>query len=60
MEMSILFVCFVQDGLFLVTESPECVSGYTRAILSPNAMEFQRLYQKMVHKVCNTTLASKH
>ncbi|XP_064405480.1 ATP-dependent (S)-NAD(P)H-hydrate dehydratase-like [Halichondria panicea] len=35
------------DGLYLVTQSPECVTDYSRVILSPNAIEFQRLYHKM-------------
>ncbi|CAH3127290.1 unnamed protein product [Porites lobata] len=35
------------DGLFMVTSYPEIVKNYTKAILTPNAMEFSRLYNTM-------------
>lgn len=45
-----VYVCMfsLQDGLFLVTAEPEVVTGYTKTILTPNAVEFERLYEKMV------------
>ncbi|XP_057993267.1 ATP-dependent (S)-NAD(P)H-hydrate dehydratase-like isoform X2 [Hevea brasiliensis] len=38
-----------QDGLFLVTNSIDLVSGYPLAVLTPNVNEYKRL----VHKVLN-------
>lgn len=35
------------DGLFMVTEQPDIITGYTKAILTPNDIEFQHLYKKM-------------
>ena len=32
----------------MVTSYPEIIKNYTRAILTPNAMEFTRLYNAMV------------
>ena len=32
----------------MITNEPEIISGYKRAILTPNAIEFSRLYEKMV------------
>ena len=37
-----------QDGLWLVTQEPEVIQGYQSATLTPNAMEFVRLYKKVV------------
>ena len=34
----------------MVTSYPEIVKNYTKAILTPNAMEFSRLYNTMVLK----------
>jgi ATP-dependent NAD(P)H-hydrate dehydratase len=41
---------FVLDGdaLFLVTQKPEIIKGYTNAVLTPNKMEFIRLEQKLL------------
>ncbi|KAK7097586.1 ATP-dependent (S)-NAD(P)H-hydrate dehydratase-like isoform X2 [Littorina saxatilis] len=36
------------DGLFLITESPELVVSYTNTVLTPNVVEFQRLFDKMI------------
>ena len=41
----------LQDGLFMVTSYPEIIKNYTRAILTPNAMEFSRLYNSMVSTI---------
>ncbi|XP_061482609.1 ATP-dependent (S)-NAD(P)H-hydrate dehydratase isoform X1 [Rhineura floridana] len=36
------------DGLWLVAQQPSLIQGYPRAILTPNAMEFSRLYEAML------------
>jgi ATP-dependent NAD(P)H-hydrate dehydratase len=36
------------DGLWLITQDPELVKGYSRAILTPNAIEYSRLCAKML------------
>ncbi|KAK7467864.1 hypothetical protein BaRGS_00036901 [Batillaria attramentaria] len=36
------------DGLFVITESPDLVMNYPTTLLTPNAVEFQRLFEKMV------------
>ncbi|XP_054831084.1 ATP-dependent (S)-NAD(P)H-hydrate dehydratase isoform X2 [Eublepharis macularius] len=36
------------DGLWLITQQPSLIQGYARAILTPNAMEFSRLYEAML------------
>lgn len=38
------------DGLWLVAEWPSVIRGYQKAILTPNYMEFTRLYQAMYHQ----------
>ncbi|ESO97453.1 hypothetical protein LOTGIDRAFT_114759 [Lottia gigantea] len=38
------------DGLFLITQKPDLIKGYKRAILTPNVMEFSHLYEKMFGK----------
>ena len=35
------------DALFFVSKCPEIVRGYTRAILTPNIVEFDRLYSSV-------------
>lgn len=40
--------CFLQDGLWLISQQPSLIQGYQRAILTPNYMEFSRLYEAMV------------
>lgn len=35
------------DGLFLITEKPSLIDNYENCILTPNIMEFERLYQKV-------------
>jgi len=35
------------DGLFLVAQKPSLVQDYRNVILTPNAVEFKRLYQKV-------------
>uniref|UniRef100_A0A8D2L5K2 ATP-dependent (S)-NAD(P)H-hydrate dehydratase n=1 Tax=Varanus komodoensis TaxID=61221 RepID=A0A8D2L5K2_VARKO len=36
------------DGLWLIAQQPSLIQGYPRAILTPNAMEFSRLYEAML------------
>ena len=38
------------DGLHLITEKPDLIHRYEHCILTPNAMEFERLYQKVTGK----------
>lgn len=40
--------CFRQDGLWLVSQQPSVIQGYHRGILTPNIMEFTRLYESLV------------
>ncbi|KAJ3083380.1 hypothetical protein HDU99_010360 [Rhizoclosmatium hyalinum] len=35
------------DGLFLIQQDPSVISGYSKAILTPNHLEFSRLCEKM-------------
>lgn len=35
------------DGLYMVTSYPDIIKNYTKAILTPNAMEFTRLYSTL-------------
>lgn len=42
-----LFI-FYQDGLWLVSQQPSVIQGYHKGILTPNFMEFTRLYESLV------------
>lgn len=55
--MNVLFMCcccffFVclsnQDGLYLVTQEPGVIENYKKAVLTPNEVEFARLFRKVV------------
>ena len=35
------------DGLYLITEKPDLINHYENCILTPNRVEFERLYEKM-------------
>jgi ATP-dependent NAD(P)H-hydrate dehydratase len=35
------------DGLFLITQKPDIINNYENCILTPNAAEFERLYEKV-------------
>ncbi|XP_059162942.1 ATP-dependent (S)-NAD(P)H-hydrate dehydratase-like [Physella acuta] len=37
------------DGIFLVTQDPSVIDGYTGAVLTPNVAEFERLYKRVLH-----------
>uniref|UniRef100_A0A8C9F457 ATP-dependent NAD(P)H-hydrate dehydratase n=1 Tax=Pavo cristatus TaxID=9049 RepID=A0A8C9F457_PAVCR len=37
-----------RDGLWLISQQPSLIQGYQRAILTPNYMEFSRLYEAML------------
>lgn len=36
------------DGLFLLKDRPELVRGYDRAVLTPNVVEFKRLWEAVL------------
>ncbi|XP_075056113.1 ATP-dependent (S)-NAD(P)H-hydrate dehydratase isoform X1 [Mixophyes fleayi] len=36
------------DGLWLIAQQPSIIQGYQRAVLTPNFMEFSRLYEAML------------
>ncbi|KAI4805793.1 hypothetical protein KUCAC02_010390 [Chaenocephalus aceratus] len=38
------------DGLWLVTQQPSVIHGYHKGILTPNFMEFTRLYEALHHE----------
>lgn len=38
-----------QDGLFLVTNNLDLVSGYSLAVLTPNVNEYKRLVEKVLN-----------
>uniref|UniRef100_A0A8C7J6X4 ATP-dependent (S)-NAD(P)H-hydrate dehydratase n=1 Tax=Oncorhynchus kisutch TaxID=8019 RepID=A0A8C7J6X4_ONCKI len=38
------------DGLWLVAQQPSVIQGYQKGILTPNYMEFTRLYEAMYHE----------
>ncbi|KAM8856409.1 ATP-dependent (S)-NAD(P)H-hydrate dehydratase isoform 2-T4 [Spinachia spinachia] len=38
------------DGLWLVTQQPSVIQGYPKGILTPNLMEFTRLYEALHHE----------
>lgn len=42
-------VFYLQDGLYLVTNSIDLVSGYPLAVLTPNVNEYKRLVQKVLN-----------
>ncbi|PVD34434.1 hypothetical protein C0Q70_05707 [Pomacea canaliculata] len=45
----------VTDGLFLITETPELITNYQNTLLTPNIIEFQTLFEKMVgDRPCQT------
>lgn len=43
------------DGLWLVTQQPAIIQGYQKSILTPNIMEFTRLYEAMLHEPMDST-----
>uniref|UniRef100_A0A3B4AAA3 ATP-dependent (S)-NAD(P)H-hydrate dehydratase n=1 Tax=Periophthalmus magnuspinnatus TaxID=409849 RepID=A0A3B4AAA3_9GOBI len=43
------------DGLWLVTQQPSIIQGYHKSILTPNIMEFTRLYDALLHGPMNTS-----
>uniref|UniRef100_I3KA63 ATP-dependent (S)-NAD(P)H-hydrate dehydratase n=1 Tax=Oreochromis niloticus TaxID=8128 RepID=I3KA63_ORENI len=38
------------DGLWLITQQPSVIQGYQKGILTPNFMEFTRLYEALHHE----------
>ncbi|XP_037081436.1 ATP-dependent (S)-NAD(P)H-hydrate dehydratase-like isoform X2 [Pollicipes pollicipes] len=41
---------FDADALWLLTQQPDLVRGYHSAVLTPNAIEFARLYKAVMHE----------
>ena len=46
---STIMITIPQDGLFLVTENPSCIRGDRNVVLTPNVVEFGRLFKKVVN-----------
>lgn len=42
------------DGLWLITQQPSVIKGYHKSILTPNIMEFTRLFDALLHEPLNT------
>ncbi|XP_061548963.1 ATP-dependent (S)-NAD(P)H-hydrate dehydratase isoform X1 [Phycodurus eques] len=42
------------DGLWLVTKQPSVIRGYQKGIVTPNFMEFTRLYETLQHKAVDS------
>ncbi|XP_049584737.1 ATP-dependent (S)-NAD(P)H-hydrate dehydratase isoform X1 [Syngnathus scovelli] len=42
------------DGLWLVTKQPSVIHGYQKGIITPNFMEFTRLYDTLQHKAVDS------
>lgn len=40
--------CSAQDGLWLIAQQPALIHGYQKAILTPNHVEFSRLWEAVV------------
>lgn len=40
---------YLQDGLFLVTNTLDLISGYSLAVLTPNVNEYKRLVQRVLN-----------
>ncbi|KAK7359733.1 hypothetical protein VNO77_01698 [Canavalia gladiata] len=47
------------DGLFLITDNLDLVSGYALAVLTPNVNEYKRLVQKVLSSEVNDVGASQ-
>ncbi|KAG8452102.1 hypothetical protein GDO86_004047 [Hymenochirus boettgeri] len=43
------------DGLWLIAKQPSIIQGYQRAVLTPNFMEFSRLYEAMLSEPVDTS-----
>uniref|UniRef100_H3D8T3 ATP-dependent (S)-NAD(P)H-hydrate dehydratase n=2 Tax=Tetraodon nigroviridis TaxID=99883 RepID=H3D8T3_TETNG len=43
------------DGLWLVSQQPSVIQGYRKGILTPNLMEFTRLYESLHHQPMDST-----
>lgn len=40
--------CSAQDGLWLIAQQPALIHGYQKAVLTPNHVEFSRLWDAVV------------
>ncbi|XP_018105330.1 ATP-dependent (S)-NAD(P)H-hydrate dehydratase 1 isoform X1 [Xenopus laevis] len=43
------------DGLWLIAQQPAIIQGYQRAVLTPNFIEFSRLYEAMLSEPVETS-----
>ncbi|XP_038145605.1 ATP-dependent (S)-NAD(P)H-hydrate dehydratase isoform X2 [Cyprinodon tularosa] len=43
------------DGLWLITQQPSIIQGYQKGILTPNFMEFTRLFEAFHHEPLNSS-----
>ncbi|KAM4731340.1 ATP-dependent (S)-NAD(P)H-hydrate dehydratase isoform 2-T2 [Anableps anableps] len=43
------------DGLWLITHQPSVIQGYQKGILTPNFMEFTRLFEALHHEPMNSS-----
>ncbi|XP_041438331.1 ATP-dependent (S)-NAD(P)H-hydrate dehydratase isoform X2 [Xenopus laevis] len=43
------------DGLWLIAQQPAIIQGYQRAVLTPNFMEFSRLYEALLSEPVETS-----
>ncbi|XP_047226947.1 ATP-dependent (S)-NAD(P)H-hydrate dehydratase isoform X2 [Girardinichthys multiradiatus] len=43
------------DGLWLITQQPSVIQGYQKGILTPNFMEFSRLFEALHHEPMNSS-----
>ena len=48
------------DGLHIITEDPGLIRGYPDAILTPNKVEFERLYHSLTGKYCEKPISQKN
>lgn len=44
----LIYLVIDADGLWLIQSEPEVIKGYSRAVLTPNVVEFKRLCDSVV------------
>ncbi|XP_035209285.1 ATP-dependent (S)-NAD(P)H-hydrate dehydratase-like [Stegodyphus dumicola] len=53
-------IVFDADALFLLKNTPDCIAGYKNAILTPNKVEFGRLYSAVSNEQIEHDFTDKH
>jgi len=48
------------DGLWHLTTNPNILKGYTRAVITPNAIEFARLVRVVLHRDVSPSICPDH